>query len=902
MTVPPERLSFTRRLRRHFWPVPLEREIAEELSAHIELQTRRFIAAGMSEEDARREARQRFGDYDRVSDECRTIRTDIEEDIVQRERLQDLRIDLKLAIRRLRRGPLFTFVAVLTIALAVGANTAIFSVLDAVLLRGLPYRNADRLFMVWNNTAQSRGDHTADAAPEYLDLKAQLRAHDAVAALYPQPSSLVAEGGEPERLTSYVVTPNIFDLLGATPALGRGFGGDDGTPGAPRVVILSHALWARRFGGDPAILGKTVNVAGIPRTVIGVMPPGIRFPDAPLSFMREPADLWIPSTLESARGDSRGNQILGVIVRRAQGVSDAAALADVNAVAARWRQAFPERYANENTKTWRLDLVSVRDEMVGSVRTGLVVAAIAAGFVLLIACVNVTNLLLARGAARQREVAIHLALGAGRARLIRQLLTESAVLGLGGGVAGLFLAWVGIRVLLALDNGHLPRLGDARLNVAALAFSLALSIVTGLLVGLVPALQQSSRELRASLSEGSRGATDSRSSHRLRVSLVVAQIAMALVVLVGAGLLARSFQALRSVRPGFVAADVLTMQLTIPRAKYDSAGKVVRFYRQLAEQASALPGVAEVSGGYPVPMGPDGWSGSFSVDGEPAGPNDPAPHAEYGVAMPGFFHALRIPLIAGREFAATDTRDAPLVAIVDEALARAHWPGQSALGKRVSQVGATGPWATVVGVVGHVHKSGPQSDGEPQIYLPHAQSPQTTLSLVVRSTAPLATLGQPLRAVVRTLDAELPISRMQPLETTVARATAKERFNTALLGAFGLAALLLASVGLYGVMAFLVSQRTREIGIRMALGGAPGSIRSMVLREGLWIAGGGLVIGTVVSLIAARAISGLLFGIAPNDPTTYIGIASLLMLVGAAASYGPARRATRVDPLVALRE
>jgi putative ABC transport system permease protein len=900
MTPPPDRLAFARRLRRHFWPVPVDREIAEELAAHIALQTRRYVDAGMSEPDARREAELRFGDFESVRDECRDIRNGMEEHMARRERLQDLRIDLKLAFRRLGRSPLFTGVAMLTIAIAVGANTAIFSVLDAVLLRGLPYRNAERVVAIWNNTSQSKAGHTADAAPEYFDLKAQLRSHDAVAALYPQPSSLVAEGGEPERVTAYVVTPNLFDLLGTRPIVGRNFGGDDGAAGAARVVMLSHALWMRRFGGDPAIVGRTVNVSGFPRTIVGVMPPAVRFPDAPLAFMRDPAELWIPSSLESARGGSRGNQVLGVIARRAANVSDAAAAADIDAVAARWRQTYPDRYANENARNWRLDAIPVREEMVGSVRRGLLVAAIAAGFVLLIACVNVTNLLLARGAARQREVAIHLALGAGRARLVRQLLTESAVLGAAGGVAGILFAWVGIRVLLQLDNGNLPRLGEARLDLATLGFSLVLSVVTGLCVGLVPALQQSSRDLRASLNETARGATDSRSSQRFRVSLVVAQIAMALVVLVGAGLLGRSFRELQNVKPGFIPSNVTTAQITLPRAKYDSAAKVIAFYRQVVAAAATLPGISEVSAGYPVPMGPDGWSGSFNVDGEPAGPNDPQPHAEYGVAMPGYFHALRIPLIAGRDFAATDTPDAPSVAIVDEALARAHWPGQSAIGKRIN--GSRGQWTTVVGVVGHVHKSGPQSDGEPQIYLPHSQSPQATLSLVIRSGGPIAALTQSLRAVVHSLDPQLPISRVQSLESIVAQATARERFNTVLLGTFGLAALLLASVGLYGVMAFLVSQRTREIGIRMALGGAPGAIRGMVLRQGLFISGAGLVIGLLVSLIAARAIRGLLFGVASTDPATYIAIAILLLVVGGVASYGPARRATRVDPLVALRE
>jgi putative ABC transport system permease protein len=900
MTLPPDRLSFARRLRRRFWPVPIEREIADELAAHLELQTRRYMQTGMSEADARREARQRFGDYDRVRDECRAIRTEMEDERMQHERLQDLRIDLKLAFRRLRRGPLFTIAAVITIAIAVGANTAIFSVLQAVLFRGLPYRHADRAVMIWNNTASSRFAHTADAAPEYFDLKDQLRAHDAVAALHPQPSALVAEGGEPERLTAYVVTPNIFDLLGTSPAIGRGFGGDDGSAGAARVILISHGLWMRRFGGDTAIVGRTVSVAGLPRTIIGVMPPEVRFPDAPVAFLREPADLWIPSTLESSRGDSRGNQILGIIARRGPNVSDAAAQAELDAVSARWRNAYPDRYASESARGWRLEAIPVRDEMVGSVRSGLVIAAVAAGLVLLIACVNVTNLLLARGAARQREVAIHLALGAGRLRMVRQLLVESAMLGLAGGAAGLFLAWAGIHAVLQIDS-RLPRFGEVRLDLGALVFSLGLAVSTGLLGGVVPALQQSSRELRPSLSDSAR-ATDSRGTHRMRVSLVVAQIAMALVVLVGAGLLVRTFHALRLVKPGFVPADVTTVQLTLPRSKYDSAAKVLRFYERLVAETAALPGVSEVSAGYPVPMSTDGWSGSFEVEGEPSGPDAAEPHAEYGVAMPGYFHALRIPLIAGRDFTAADTRDAPSVAIVDEELARAHWPDQSAVGKRMNPNRDRTRWTTVVGVVGHVRKSGPQSDGEPQIYLPHAQSPQGTLSVIVRANTPMRTLGPSLRDAVRSLDPELPISRMETLEAIVARATAKERFNATLLGVFGLAALLLAAVGLYGVMAFLVAQRTREIGIRMALGGAPTAIRSMVLREGMVISATGLVIGTAVSLGASRAIGGLLFGVAATDPLTYLGIGGLLLAVSAIASYGPARRATRVDPLVALRE
>jgi putative ABC transport system permease protein len=890
------------RRRRSFWPVSIDREVDDEIAAHIALQTRRYMDAGMSEADARRAATARFGDVDQIRDELHHIRTDMETDMRRAELREEMRMDAEFAVRTLRRSPLFAAVAVFTIAVAIGANTAIFSVLNAVLLKSLPYRHADRVEMIWNQNGDGIENQTAVSIPEYFDLRDQLRAHDAVAAIRTQPSALGAEGGEPERLNAYVVSPNLFELLGASPLLGRSFGGDDGVPGGLRVIVLSHALWTRRFGADPTILGRTVSLAGFQRTIVGVMPPGVRFPDAPLGFLHEPADVWIPTTFEPQRADSRGNQIAAVIARRSPGVSDAQAKADLDAVAARWRVSIPDRYAAAWAKNWRLASVSVRDQMVGSVRVALFVIAGAVGLVLLIACVNVANLLLARGATRNREIGIRMALGAGRGRLVRQLLTESVVLSIAGGALGLFLAWAGVRLLVRLDGGQLPRLGETRIDLAVLAFTLGLSVVTGIVVGLFPALQQSARDLRGALSESSRGASDGRGRHRLRVSLVIAQVAMALVVLIGAGLLARSFAALTRVNPGFSPEHVITAQLTLPRNKYDSTAKVIRFYEQLVSQAAALPGVAAASGGHPIPMSSEGWSGSFRVEGEPDGPNDPSPHAEYGVAMPGYFRTMGIPLVAGREFESTDARGTPQVAIVDEVLAKQHWPNQSAIGKRINANGPRDSLATIVGIVGHVRKSSPQSEGEGQIYLPHAQSPQGTLNIVLRSKGTAASLAQPLRGLVKSLDSELPVSRMESLETLVSRSLARERFNTMLLGVFGLAALLLASVGLYGVMAYLVSQRTREIGIRMALGGEPAAIRGMVLREGLIISIVGLVIGTAVSFVAAKSLRGLLFGVTPTDAATYVGIGSVLLLVAAIATYGPARRATRVDPLTALRE
>jgi len=895
----PDRLSLARRLRRLFWPVSIDREIADELSAHLELQTRRFIAAGMSERDARATARARFGDVDRVRDECRDIRTDMETDMRRAELWQDLRMDLGFTLRTLRRSPLFALVAIVTIGLAIGANTAIFSALEAVLLKPLPYRFADRVDMVWNSNAQSTVSRTAVAVPEYFDLGEQLRSHDAVAAITPQPSPLTGDGGDPERVMAYVVSPNLFDLLGVSPSIGRAFGGDDGKLGAPRVILISSALWTRRFGRDPSIVGRTVTVAGFPRTIVGVMPPAVRFPDAPLEFLRERADLWIPSTWESQRGGSRGNQTIAVVARRAPGVSAALAVADFDAVSARWRSTYPDRYASAASKGWRLAPVPLREQMVGSARDALLVIAAAVAFVLLIACVNVANLLLARGATRQREMSIRVALGAGRARLARQLVTESVVLASAGGALGLLLAWIGLRGLVRLDAGALPRIAETGIDAPVLLFTAAVSIVTGLLVGVAPALQQSGRDVRSSLDESARGATGGRASHRLRVALVAGQVAMALIVLVASGLLVRTFLALERVDPGFSPANALAMQFNLNHATYDSAFKIVGFYEQLVSGVAASPGVRDVAAGYPVPMSGDGWSGSFTVEGEPSGPNDPIPHAEYGVAMPGFFRTLAIRLVAGRDFSNTDHAAAPAVVIVDEVLARQHWPGQSAIGKRVN---ASGALATIVGVVAHVHKAGPQSEGEPQIYLPFAQSPQSTMTLVVRARARPLALVAPIRDIVRRLDPQLPVSKIASLDDFVSGATAAQRFNAVLLGVFAITALVLASVGLYGVMAYLVTQRTREIGIRVALGGQPAAIRAMVMREAVWISGAGLAVGIAASLLMSSALGTLLFGVSPTDPLTYGAIAGLLALVSLLASYGPARRATRVDPLIALRD
>jgi len=811
--------------------------------------------------------------------------------------MDGLRQDLRLALRQLRRTPGFSAIVVATLAIGIGANAAIFSVLDAVLLRPLPYRYAERMDVIWNGN-QSGLTYNASSAAEYYDLKESLRAYDEVVAIRPRALTLVGDGAEPESPSAYAVTPNLFETLGVMPELGRGFLPEDGAPGAEPVILLSHGLWLRRLGGDRRIVGRQVNANGVFRTVAGVMPPGVSFPDAPLGFLRARGDVWIP--FEPPQGDSRGNQVLGTIARRREGVTAEIASQDLAALTERLKTAYPSYYGG-GAGSWRMGAVAMRDQMVGTVRPALLVLTGAVGLVLLIACVNAANLLFARGTLRRREIALRLALGAHRARVVRQLLTESCTLALAGGLAGIGLAHVGLPWLAAL-GAELPRLDGAQVNRVVLGFSLAVSILTGLVVGAAPGLEQSRADLRDGLGEGARGSTEGRRRRRLRSVLVAGQMAMALVVLVGAGLLARSFAALLRVETGFSPDSVLTLRLSLPSSTYDSLEKVTRFYQNVVTDLAAIPGIREVSAVNPIPMGGEGWSGSFGIEGRVTPPKQPDPHAEYSVVMPRYFRSMRIPLLAGREFEAGDTRDAPAVAVVDQRLAATFWPGEDAVGKRINTSGADNDWITVVGVVGHVYRSGPIHEGEPQLYLPLPQMSQRSMSLVVRTSGPPMAFAQTVRQVVRRHDPNLPTAGTRPLDDLVAAAIAPQRFNLLLLGTFAAVALALASIGLYGVMSYMVSQRTREIGIRIALGGKPGDVRRMVVRESLLISIGGLAAGGIASIALSGAVTRLLYGVSPTDLATYATIMATLLVVASLAAYGPARRAARVDPLVALRD
>ncbi|HSA54322.1 MAG TPA: ABC transporter permease [Gemmatimonadaceae bacterium] len=895
------------RLRSLFWRRSPEQEVDDELAQHLALTARRLEQAGLSPEAARAAALQRFGDLNQVRAECRVLAHEYEDDMRRRETFQELRQDASYGLRVLRRTPLFTTIALLTLAIGIGASTAIFSVVHAVLLRALPYREADRTVVIWNGYTQAGGrSHTAIAPPEFADVREQTQVFDAVAAVGRQTANLTGSCGgssacEPERVAGYAVSPDLFRLLGtASPVVGRGFVDGDGAEGAEPVVLLSHALWMRRFAGDSSLVGRTIDVSGRLRTVIGVMPPEVRFPDAPLDFLRERGDLWIPHAWERNRSEERGNQYLGMIARLRPRASLAQAQRDLEAIGARFRAEWPDRYARADLR-WGLDAFPLREHMIGEARSAILVVAGAVGLLLLLACANVAHLTLARGTVRQRELAVRTALGARRGRLVRQLLTESVLLALGGSVLGLLTAVVGVRLLVVLDPGNIPHLDTARVDGVVLLFTLGVALAAGLLIGLLPAMRQSQVRPSERLQDGARGAATGHPRRRLRSVLVVAEVAMALVILVGAGLLARSFIALQRVDTGFDSRDVLTVQLALPRARYDSASKIVAFHARVREQLATIPGVAAVGGADPLPMSGSGWSGSMYVEDLRVPPEQAEQHAEYAVALPGYFRAMGIPLLEGRDFTDADRRGAPLTVIVDERLAAKYWPGQSAIGKRINPNRAQGTWATIVGVVKHVYNAGPRQEGEPQIYVSFLEHIQHPLTYVLRTGGDPLSVVRAVRRAIASVDPELPVARMATMADLESRALARDRFNALVLSVFALTALVLAAIGLYGVMAYLVNQRTAEIGVRLALGGRPYDVVRLVIGEGMAMALTGIVLGVAVSLALSNVLAGLLYGVAPIDPLTYTAIAAVLALVALLASAIPARRAARVDPVAAHR-
>ena len=818
--------------------------------------------------------------------------------------------DIKIALRGLAKTPAFAAIAIITIALAIGANSAVFSLINAVLVRPLPYQKPSQLVLLWEQFKSMGLERIPVSAPEYQDLERDFKGVEEMAAFNYTTFNLAA-GGTPERISGAVVSPALFPLLGAEPIAGRTFARDEEGEGHDDVVVISERLWSKRFNSDPFLIGKTLLLNGRSYTVIGVMPKAFEFP-IPLFNIQggqfaERVDIWKPIAFSTQDLKNRGSRSYGVIGRLRPGASMAVAQAELDSIIANWKRLYRDNYDGGE---FGAKLYGLQNQVVGTMRTGLVILLGAVVFVLLIACANLATMLLARANSRERELAIRVALGAGPWRVLRQLLTESVTLSLAGGAAGLLLSVWALEFLKRVGARTIPRLSEVGLDLNVVLLTVVVSIGTGILFGLIPAWVSAKPELTEALKEGGRGSTTGSRRNRIRNSLVVAEIALALVFLVGAGLLMKSFLRLQNVNAGFNPQNVLTMEISLPQAKYprpapDASGPDSRavFFAEALGRIDRLPGV-EVSGATTIlPLSGGNSDSSFAIEGREMKPGSPGPDEEIRTITPGYFRVLQTPLIRGRFFNDGDTAAAPEVAIVNDALARKYWPNEDPVGKRITFSNPRKPnvkWITVVGVVGSVRHKGLEFDPEPEYYLPHPQEPSRDMLIAVRSTQDPASLASAVRREIQALDPELPIANVRTFETVVAESIAPRRLSVLLLGVFAGIALVLAAVGTYGVISYLVAQRTHEIGVRMALGAQRQDVLKLVVGHALKLVGIGIAIGLVLAFFSSRTLAALLYNVGAFDLATFSIITGLLALTALLASYIPALRATRADPMIAL--
>jgi putative ABC transport system permease protein len=803
--------------------------------------------------------------------------------------MDTLRQDLQYAFRRLLRNPGFTAVAVLTLALGIGANSAIFSVINAVLLRPLPYPEPDRLvgmYQVW------KGERAVMSPANFLDLRAQTRTLEEAAALNSIEVTITG-AGDPIRVTGSEVSASFFDVLRARPLLGRTFAPDENEPGKDKVVVLGHQLWQQRFGARRDIVGSSVSIDGTPRTVVGVMPRAFSYPAE--------QDLWIPIEFDDGTKKLRGAWYLRVIARLKPGVSPEQSASEIATLGKPLEKLYPRENTDVGFTTFPL-----HEALVGDLRPALLVLLGAVGFVLLIACANVANLLLARAVARETELAVRSAMGAGRGRLMRQLLTESLMLGIAGGLAGLLVAAWGADVLVALQPDGIPRLNEIAIDRNVGAFAIGISLLTAFIFGAIPALQMTRGSLAISLKEGGRNAMAARGSTRMRATLVVAEMALAVMLLAGAGLLIKSFGRLQSVDPGFRPEETLSFELSLPRTVYKDDAQVVTFYERVVERMRKMPGVRSAGAVMALPLSGTRFNISFKVLGRPPAAPGQEPSMEVRIASPDYFRTLGIPLKLGRPFTDADTVTAPWVAVLSESAARKYFPNENPIGKQIEMGWGKGPGTRraggeVVGIVGDVKELGLEEEFPAEIYLPMRQWTVSDMTIVARADVPPLSLVDQAKESVHEMDASLPVSKIRTVENIVAESIAQPRFYMLLLAAFASVALVLAAIGIFGVMSYTVSQRTREIGIRMALGAHASTVVSLVVRQAMWLAVFGLTLGLGAALMLSRAMTTLLFDLSPTDPLTFATVATLLAAVAFVASYLPARRAASVDPMVALR-
>lgn len=806
--------------------------------------------------------------------------------------MDQLFTDIRYGFRSLLKRPAFTAIALLTLALGIGVNSAIFSAVDSILLRPLPLKDPARLVSVWEHTLRD-GIRQNEAAPaNFFDLQSQNQSFEQLGAFGPDDVNLTGDG-EPERLDGQVVTANVFSILGVAPALGRTFSPEEDQPGQEHVVVLSDALWRRRFNGDPSIVNRTVTLNGESFTVIGVMPRGFFFPEREI-------ELWTPWAMEPDQKSGRGDHYLRLVARLKPGTTLERANADLTSIAQRLSAEYPR--TNEG-----LGFVahSLHQDYVGNLRLPILILFAAVGLVLLIACANVANLLLAQATTRRKEIAIRIALGARRWTIVRQLLVESLLLAAGGGLLGTLGAFWSVEALGKLLPESLSKLQNVSIDARVFLFTLGVSVLTAVVFGGVPALLASRTRPGATLNDVARDMAGGTSGRHVRRVLVVSEVALAVVLLVSAGLLIRSFQLLRQVDTGFTSENALTMRMVLPFPKYAQAEARRAFYDETLRRIEALPGVESAGMITFLPLSFHGMNFTFSVEGQPSPSDMKLPFALFRVVSPDYFRAMGIPLRRGRFFDTRDSIDSQPAVLINRRFAEQYWPGEDAIGKRVKvgPVDSPNVWLTVVGVVGDVRQTG-LYEQKLEFYVPYAQDRRSFMAprdLVVRTKSDPAAIAAAVRQAVWTVDKDQPVSNVRTLDQVFAAAISQERFQALMLGLFAALALLLACVGLYGVISYAVVQRTHEIGVRMALGAQPVDVLRLVIRQGMTLTLAGLVVGIVAGTFVTRVLTDMLFGVTPRDPLTFAGVPVLLLVVALLACYIPARRATRIDPLTALR-
>jgi putative ABC transport system permease protein len=818
--------------------------------------------------------------------------------------MQILWQDLRYGVRMLFKNPGFTLTAILTLALGIGVNTAIFSVINSILLRPLPYQDPKGLVQLWEISPQQKGSNDKNSASlaNFVDWREQNQSFEHLAA-YLARSINFTDGEQPERLQGVLVSPSFFPLLKVEPFIGRAFSPDEAQPGKHTVAILSYGLWQRRFGADPNITEKTMQLNGTRFTIIGVLPQSFQFPDpegrrAPVAGAGQTTDLLLPLAFDPKNLGDRGSHFLLALGRLKPGITPELAQAEMDTLAARLEEQYPE-----SSKGWTIRVVPMHEQVVGEVRPMLLLLLAAVGFVLLIACANVANLLLARASTRHKEMAIRQALGAGRRRLIRQLLVESLLLAILGGGLGLLLAFWGSDAIVALCLSELPRAHEIAIDNRALIFTVALSFLTGILFGLVPALQASRIDLNESLKEGSKGATAGVHRNRFRSLLVAAEIALSLVLLIGAGLLIKSFYRLANVNPGFQADNLLTVNLSLPFAKYREPEKRTAFFEQVIEKLQAIPGVQAVGATTNLPLSGSNNNITFIIEGRAAALLSEEPAANWRAVGPDYFTTMGMTLQNGRDFTNRDRQGTPEVILINEAMAERYWPGESAIGKRIIiyDSDTPRPWREIIGVVSNIRHFNLKKEPEPEMYVPHLQRPQSSMTLVSRLTTNQPSVMAAVREAVLAVDKDQPVYNLKMMNQLVSESLTSSRVTMLLVGIFAAIALLLAAIGIYGVIAYTVAQRTNEIGIRMALGAQTSDVVKMVVKQGMTTALIGVSVGLAAALALTRLMEKLLYNVSGTDPMTFLVVAVVLTGVALLACLAPARRAAKTDPMVALR-